>query len=276
MCFRSPVFYLFAFLIMFCTGTLRAQMHTSPRSIALSLANIADPHDGRDANPALITDSTVRLSADYMPLPSGLDNSWTAGVSVEYAVDKRDVIGASFDRFQYQSIYSNEDIAAQYSRSFGSDSVRTATVGARLRYSNTTYGLYYLPVGEITMDVGAVLQLASPLTLGITVIDLTSLYHSQNLGMDTLSAFLGLTYRPLAELALHAALESTTGSPLDLHGGIEYDLEQSITLRIGIESLTGDLSGGVGLRYNGFLIDVSLVRNPLLGDEFSFGLSTDL
>ena len=273
---RSLSICLLSLLSLLCAGVPLAQTHISPRSLSLSRANVADPRDGRDANPALIVDSTLHLSADFMPFPSGIEDSWMAGASMEYAVDTRNVLGVSFDKFQYQSFYSNEDIAMQYSRSFGSDTDRKAAAGVRLRYSNTSFGQYYLPIGEISMDLGAVLQLASRLMLGVAVVDLTSLYHSQDIGTDVRSAYLGLTYRPLSDLALHAAVESSTGSALNVLGGIEYDLERSIALRIGIESLTGNLSGGVGLHYNAFLIDFSLIRHPVLGDEWSFGLSTDL
>ncbi|HWF43825.1 MAG TPA: hypothetical protein VG537_04205 [Candidatus Kapabacteria bacterium] len=282
--------------------------HTSPRSLGLSGANVAAPRDGRDANPALLPDTSFDLGIDFMPFPSGLEDSWTAGAAADDPIDEQNSIGVSYDKFQYGSIYSSESFAAQYSRAFGNertndarstngtDSIEhsettptlkgasahnndaLAVAGVRLRYSSDTYGdgQYYYPLDEISVDVGAVLRLATQLSLGVAIDDLATLYRSQDIGTDVRSAALGLTYRPIGELALHAAIESMTGSPLDVLGGIEYDLEPSITLRVGIESLTDNFSGGVGLHYDAFLIDFSVVRHPILGDELSFGVITKL
>jgi len=275
---------------------VRAQIwssHTSPRSIALSGANVAAPRDGRDANPALFPDTSFNLGIDFMPFPSGLEDSWTAGAAADDPIDSQNSIGVSYDKFAYGSIYSSESFAAQYSRSFGNertndaDSIERsnahnkdalAVAGVRLRYSSDTYGdgQYYYPLDEISVDVGAVLRLARQLSLGVAIDDLATLYRSQDIGADVRSAALGLTYRPIGELSLHAAIQSATGYPLDVLGGIEYDLEPSITLRVGLESLTGNFSGGVGLHYDAFLIDFSVMHHPFLGDELSFGVITKL
>src|SRR5437868_5814528 len=118
----------------------------SPRRIALGGSEVADARDLRSAFPALRPDSASVLEADFAPVPTGLDGSWSASASGLYALDPINRIGASFSRYQYQNIYASDELGVQYSRSFRVDSGRRATGGVRLHYYEIPFqGTAYLP-----------------------------------------------------------------------------------------------------------------------------------
>jgi hypothetical protein len=195
-----------------------------------------------------------------------------AAASGIYAVDDLNMIGASFNRYQYQNVYSSDALAAQYSRSFIVDGSRKASGGLRIRFTEQSFGEHYLPLTELSMDLGTTFDLLPQLSLGVAVTHVASLYQNQGIESEIRTEYFGLSYRPSSEFTIDAAMESSAESSPALHAAVEYALDRHVVVRAGTETGTSTIAGGIGIRYGATRLDFAIVRHPDLGSSLSFGI----
>jgi hypothetical protein len=152
----------------------------------------------------------------------------------------------------------------------------------RLRYVQQNYitdGNIYIPSDDLTGDLGATFDLFPQLTAGVAVTHLLSLSYNQNIPIEDRAAWIGLTYRPLGDLTLHAAMESPSAAPTVVHFGAEYAFDANLFIRAGAtagKSMTsgaGDLSAGIGVKTGSLIADFAAVEHPTLGTSLSFGIA---
>ena len=248
-----------------------------PRTIALGWSDVADARDMQAASPALRPDTASRLLVNLMPSPTGIPGSWTAGGNGYYAVTALDKLGASFSTYVLPDVYSEEIIGAQYSRSFIVDSLRYASGGIRLRYISQSFA-NYLPVNIITLDLGAAFDLLPNLTLGVAATHVEGLWTNQ--GVDTVNRieYFGASFRAVPAddrqytLTINAAVETSDGLPTVFHAGVEYEFDPNVTLRAGMETGTHTLTAGLGIHFGSTILDFAILRHPILGTSFCFGV----
>jgi hypothetical protein len=250
----------------------------SPRTVALGLADIADVRDEWSPNPAMPADTSSHIRAVLWPLPLGLTGTYAAGFTADYPLSNSATAGASFTDYQSTNIFSWESFGLQASKTFavGNDSSnRKAVAGVRLRYAQENFSPYYLPAQAFTADLGAQFDIASQLTLGAAV---THLFNSVNedVLIESRTAWLGLTYRPVPEAEANAAIESSEDTHPDFHFGVEYSLDEYVFIRAGAEAATGIISGGIGVRADNLTADFAIAYHPNLGSSLSFGIGLAL
>jgi len=248
----------------------------SVRSMALGLSNITNSSAALDINPTQVADSGVRISASFIPLPIGLEKSWSAAASGEYPMDKTQLLGGSVLHSGYADLYSFTDIAGLYSKTVEVSESRKASVGLRIRFSEERFGDHYLPLQDLSVDVGATFDIGKTITAGAAVTHLASLYRNQDLPSEERTGWLGFAYRPIREVAIHAALELPRSKSAMVHAGIEYFLEQYLALRIGVIPDLSEYSGGIGVHTGAVALDFAVVHHPDLGSTLAFGLSYSL
>jgi len=252
----------------------------SPRSLGLGESPIADPSDTWSENAAFRFDTSAHVRTMLAPFPGGLPDSWTAGVAGDAPVDTNLTLGATFTRYASSNIFSWESIAAQVSKTFpvarSTSGERDAVVGVRVRYGDESFGAEYLPLDEMTVDLGAEFDLLPQVTAAAAVTHLLTLYNNQGIPMEAMDGWFGFSYRPLPEASIDAALELPEGAHAAVHGGIEYAFDAQLFIRVGTNTSTGEFSGGFGVVTGSFLADFSAVRNPQEGTSVAFAIGFNL
>lgn len=85
----------------------------------------------------------------------------------------------------------------------------------------------------------------------------------------------GFSYAPTQQVVTSFMLVTSPGYDVELHAGLEYDLNTFLTLRAGIQSQPNRL--GTGFRFNakGVAIDYALLTHPVLPATHQFSLAYD-
>lgn len=251
----------------------------SPRSFALGRAAISDPTDEWSSNAAMRVDTNSHLRVLLSPDPI-LPGSLSAGVSGDLPLDASMTLGAAFSNYQYGNAFSWQSYSAQTSKTFlisgSGDQSRYASAGVRLRYVQQNYitgGNFYIPSDDLTGDLGATFDLFPQLTAGVAVTHLLSLSYNQDIPIEGRAAWAGLTYRPLGDLTLDAAMESPTTSPTVMHFGAEYAFDANLFIRAGAITGIGDISAGIGVKTGSLIADFAAVEHTTLGTSLSFGIA---
>ena len=256
----------------------------SPYSLALGQSEVAMPADEWSPNPAMRADTFSHIRTMLAPAPNNLSGTWTAGVNGDFSTDAGLLFGASFVRNEFPDIgYSWESFGIQAAKTFHvSDTganARFASVGVRARYAEEVFGVNepYLPLDEMTADLGATFDLFPQLAAGVTVTHLVTIYNSQDSPMEPLSALFGLSWRPLDELTVDGAVAPTDSTSSMYHFGVQYAFDQYLFLRVGTVSGFGrnsgaQISGGFGILSGTFIADFSAIRDPILGTTVTFGI----
>jgi hypothetical protein len=281
---RTSILVLYLVLLSASTfvSTASAQLYgvafDSPRSFAMGRAAISDPTDEWSSNVAIRADTSSHIRVLLSPDPI-LAGSLEAGVSGDIPLDASMTLGAAFSNYQYGDVFSWQSYGIQTSKTFlvsGSGSeARYASAGIRLRYVQQNYitdANLYLPSDDLTADLGATFDLFPQLTAGVAVTHLLSLSYNQPVPIEGRAAWAGLTYRPLDDLTLDAALESPDGSSTVMHFGVEYAFDSYLFIRAGTITGIGDISAGIGVRTGSLIADFSAVRHSMLGTSISFGI----
>jgi len=251
----------------------------SPRSFALGRAAISDPTDEWSPNAAMRADTSSHIRVLLSPDPI-LPGTLSAGASGDVPLNASMALAAAFSSYQNGDIFSWESYAVQTSNTFlvsgSGDQTRYASAGIRLRYVQQNYitdANVYIPSDDLTADLGATFDLFPQLTAGVAVTHLLSLSYNQDIPIEDRAAWLGLTYRPLGDLTLDAAMESPTESPTVMHFGVEYAFDSNLYIRAGAITGVGDLSAGIGVVTGSLIADFAAVQHPTLGTTLSFGIA---
>lgn len=294
-----PRFSILVCIFLFASRTAFAQnipSNASARSLALGQSAIADPQDEWSANAAFRIDTTAHVRTAFSPAPLNLPDSYTAGVNGDAPLDNGFALGAAFMLFENSDAnFAEESMGIQVSKTFrvsgvadSSEGARFASAGMRLRYGQLLEPPPFLPFQDLTADFGATFDLLPQLTAGVSVTHLLSLYNNQGDSIENREAWIGLTYRPTTDLAIHGAFEAAGGAdPSLIRAGIEYAFDSYLLLRAGAVFSTsssatspatdaGEISGGFGIRTESLMADFAAVRHPDLGTFISFGIGFDL
>ncbi len=289
---RTSILALFLVLLSAVASPTFAQYGAafdSPRSFALGRSAIADPTDEWSSNAAMRsgivahadTSSHIRVMLSPDPILAG---SLSAGANGDVPLDASMTLGAAFSSYQYGNLFSWQSYSAQLSKTFlvsgsgderSSGDARYASAGLRLRYAQQNYitdANFYIPSDDLTADLGATFDLFPQLTAGVAVTHLLSLSYNQAVPIEDRATWAGVTYRPLGDLTLNAAMESPNGAPTVIHFGAEYAFDSNLSIRAGAVTGTGDISAGIGVKAGSLIADFAAVEHATLGTSISFGI----
>lgn len=263
--------------------------NNSARSLALGRSDIADVREEWNPNPAIPSDTSSNLRLMLLPLPYNLPQTYGAGISGDFQPDTQWSAGGAFSLYQASSIFSWESFGLQTSRTFllGSDSNRRrAVAGIRFRYNvqqfgTNSQGIAFLPINDITFDLGATFDIISQLTLAVAGSHLATISNNQNFPIEFPTAYIGLSYRATNDFTVDAAFEASNESHPGFHAGAEYGVDENIFVRAGDDMQTGsettnEITAGVGILAQSFRADFAATHHSDLGTALAFDIELAL
>lgn len=125
-----------------------------------------------------------------------------------------------------------------------------------------------------TFDAGISAEISRELALGVNVFNPVNIHYNGRNG-ENLSPVMnaGLAYRPVESILLCAELESMPEFRPTCRFGAEFRMGRIFFIRTGVSSLPWENSFGTGFKFKNLLLDITLVRNPVLGYSTSCSIS---
>ena len=130
-----------------------------------------------------------------------------------------------------------------------------------------TDGLALGSLRSFTFDLGVQSSLREKYRFGAAMKNINSATIGEGTSAQVLPRRLdfGITYLPLSDLNTSIALQRILGNnQIQIKGGIEYDLNASLKLRLGIQANPNRLGAGFSLDLLGFMLDYGMLTHPVL------------
>lgn len=192
-------------------------------------------------------------------------------------------VGVSVESFavKYNGNTLNEETVTTFSHGFYllNDIHTTLSVGYNLKYyhmnlGESVGGLDLGNAGTFGLDIGAQASIYKRTYLGIYVYN----FNSPSLGEVSAQDLprrmvLGMAYKPSSGLTTSVSMSKTLGEELIFEGGFEFELVEYLTLRLGTSTNPSRFSAGIGVNYEGFVLDYGFRSHPVLAETHNFGLS---
>lgn len=170
------------------------------------------------------------------------------------------VIGFTAQRFGGK-LYSEQRLGLGYGYQLG-----TVRVGARVEVLQTSFeGLGSRRVVAASLG-GQADIIPRKLTFGATLYNLNQarLYEYQDERLPTVLRA-GLAWRASEKVLLLAETEKDVEQDADFKAGLEYRPVPVLAMRVGLASLTSQLTGGVGLKTGALQVDYAAAWHETLG-----------
>jgi hypothetical protein len=117
-----------------------------------------------------------------------------------------------------------------------------------------------------TFELGILAELSREIRLGVHIFNPANIHYNGSRGEPiSPKATIGVGYRPMESLVLSIETEKKLAADPVYRAGIEFSLGKYFQLRTGISSVSWENSFGTGFKFKGFMIDLSVCRNPILG-----------
>lgn len=168
-------------------------------------------------------------------------------------------IGISANHFGY-SAYSEQQIRVGYgrllARNFGLGIGFTA-----LRTQMAEYGAAM----AVTVEMGLYYRMTDKLTLAAHTFNPSSASLSQNLPTIPTVLGIGFSYQSTDLVCLFGEVVKSKYQPLQLKGGIAYNLHERIQIRAGTLTQPVQFTFGIGYAIAPLTVDVAYAYHPVLG-----------
>ncbi len=127
----------------------------------------------------------------------------------------------------------------------------------------------------ISTEFGVMADIRDNFRIGFHGYNLTGarLFASQNI--PTVLR-LGFAYQPSTQISLNAEAEKSTLYRLNIKGGVEYQIRQTITVRTGVNSLFNTFHFGTGFRLKQLQFDYAVHTSNILGLSHHLTIGTSL
>jgi hypothetical protein len=117
-----------------------------------------------------------------------------------------------------------------------------------------------------TFELGILAELSREIRLGVHIFNPANIHYNGSRGEPIPpKATIGVGYKPIESLVLSFETEKRLAADPIYRAGIEFSLSKNFKLRTGISSASWENSFGTGFKFKGFMIDLSVCRNPILG-----------
>ncbi len=145
-----------------------------------------------------------------------------------------------------------------------------------LGYSANVYHLTMERFGNETsfgINLGALVVLHHRTRLGFSVSNLNNPKIGENNKHELPQKLaMGLTYNPYYGVNTSLELKKPFGEATQIHGGVEVDVHQMLTLRVGLRNHPASFSGGVTFNVRNIMIDYALNTHAVLNNTHHFGI----
>ena len=260
-------FLLSALIICFSTAAI-AQYNPGARQISLANSDVALANDvfALFNNPAGLSQINWReVGIYYSPAPFGLTELANGYVAyIEPFKFGSMAIGGSTFGFE---LYRESKVLLGYSYNYENSfffglSVNYQTVSIK-NYGST--GAFYI-------NAGGLAYILDNFRWGFHVFNINRASLGNEDDQIPVILTTGLSYNLLTNFSLNFSLEKDIRYNPSVQFGIEYDIIEYLSLRIGASNEPSRFTTGIGINYSIFALDYSLFTHPDLGLTHQAGI----
>jgi len=245
-----------------------AQYNPGARQISLANSDVALANDVFTLfnNPAGLSQINWReIGVYYSPAPFGLSelaNGYAA--YLEPFSFGSVAIGGSTYGFE---LYRETKVAAGYSYRYKN----IFLIGASLNYQ--TFSIKnYGSTGSFYLNAGALAYITNDLRWGFNITNLNRATIGNEDDQIPMILSIGLSYNLIRNFSLNFSVEKDIRYNPSVQFGIEYDIIEYLSLRMGTSNEPSRFAAGIGINYSLFNLDYSFFTHPDLGLTHQAGL----
>lgn len=245
-----------------------AQVKPGVRQAALSYSDLSYSKDVFSLfnNPSGLSGlSNRKIGFYYSPSPFGLKELSTAYISYIEPTSFGS-LGAGIMIYGFE-LYKETKFAFGFSK-FLTDNFSIGVTSIYKNLSIKNYG----SKGYILFNIGVIAQLTKYINMGFLVENVTRTSISNESNQFPIVIGSGINYKMIDELNFFAALYKEIGYNISIRTGIEYNIFNFLSLRIGASNQPEDFSAGFGFHYNFISSEYAVLSHPDLGFTHQFGL----
>ena len=261
------VLILILFFLLFISDS-RCQMDPGAKQIAISGSDIALSDDVFSLfnNPAGLAQLNWReLGVYYSPAPFGfkeLANGYVAYTEpLGFGSVAIGIMSYGYDLYRETKILPG--VSFRYNNKFFAGITLTFHNISIMGYGSKT--IYYF-------NAGCLIYLTNDLRTGFTICNVNRATFTTN--QDPIPVILkaGFSYNLIHNFSLNTALEKDIRYNISFMSGINYDITENLSLRIGFANEPSKFSGGIGIHVSYFSFDYAFFTHPDLGFTHQAGL----
>lgn len=140
------------------------------------------------------------------------------------------------------------------------------SAGVQLNYMGLRLDPFYGVRHSLTAEFGMLLKVNKKLNLGLSILNLgrSRLAEFQDERFTTVMR-LGAAYRISEHLKIVSELRKDLTHQVSLRGGMEYMPTDRLFIRLGAQGAPVEFSGGIGVRWERFMLDIGTNYHQVLG-----------
>lgn len=182
-------------------------------------------------------------------------NQFSAGFALPTASG---TFGLAMQYFGFEG-YNEQKIGLAYARKL----TKKLFIGMQMDYLNLRIPEYGNS-GKLTFEVGVQAQISPKLMIGTHIFSPITIDWNETDIVLTVFA-IGASYQPTKKLTLSTEVEKDFEYPLNVKFGLDYQIIQPLSLRVGLTTFPIQNTFGVGLHLKKMTIDIASTFHPTLG-----------
>ena len=123
------------------------------------------------------------------------------------------------------------------------------------------------------LNAGCLIYLTGNLRTGFSYSNINRSSFTSNDDPIPVIMKMGLSYNVITDFSLNVAMEKDIRYNLSLMSGINYDITDNLSLRLGFANEPSKFSGGIGIHISYFSFDYAFFTHPELGFTHQAGLT---
>ena len=164
--------------------------------------------------------------------------------------------------------YNEQKVGLAYSRKL----FEKVALGAQFDYLNTRISEYGSQ-GVLTFEAGLQAEILEGFWLGAAVFNPIRTQVQDSIGVINTTAFnFGAAYLFSNKITVAAEVEKDFQTPAIVSIGLDYQLIERVSLRVGISSVMASSSFGVGVRLQNIYLDFAATYHQVLGFSPTFSM----
>jgi hypothetical protein len=262
-------------VLLFCLGDAQAGFErrdqgARPIGMGGAFVAIADNAWAIIFNPAgLVQLHGDEIGAFYSPQPFGMTELSLASFAFVHATSRGN-FGLSVNRFGFD-LYREVSGVLSYANSYRD----VFSFGINLTYNSLAIKNYG-SASAIGVDIGILATVTRGLRWGFFAANVNAPSIGQVKEKLPQVYTSGLSFRPADGLLLGLDVIKDIRYPTLLRGGLEYELVEPVSFRLGVGSNPTKFSSGLGIHYSFVHFDYAMTTHPDLGLSHQFSVALDL
>ncbi len=262
----------FLLLVSILSSYINAQFRPGARQAALSFSDLTSPEEvfSNFYNPSVLVDiNKTAIGFSYSPAPFGLKELSTAYLSFVYP-SKIGTFGAGIMVYGFE-LYKETQLLFSYSTYL----TEKFSIGISSIYKNLSIRNYGSN-GFVLLNIGCTITFTKEFRLGFLIENFTRTTIKEESNQFPIVLSTGINFKPVEKIILFLAMNKELNYDFSFRGGIEYNLVEFLSLRIGTTNQQDQFSGGIGLNYNFITFDYAVISHLDLGLTHHFSIIINL